>query len=302
MQPLTGLSDEALNFLDREVRTRDRLARNLPDMRAKAKAAAMDEAPRLCRAHAVTMDETILGGVRCLDVRPPSLAVDWPILYGFGGGMVEGSPEEDLPVIAPLSAMTGARVIVPDYRLAPEHPWPASLHDGFAVYREIAGQPFATLGESAGGNLSLAWMLKAKAEGLRLPGAAALLSPWCDLSNAGDSLTFNEGRDPTLARHNSNLAAGYYAGANKVDQPLISPIHGAFDPSFPPFLITTGTRDLLLSQAVRLSQKLRDSGVTVDLQVWEGLWHVFEWYEDLPEARRSIARIADHLTRGMTGS
>ena len=92
---------------------------------------------------------------------------------------------------------------------------------------------------------------------------------------------------------------GYYAGTNRVEQPLISPIYGAFDSNFPPFLITTGTRDLLLSQAVRLSQRLRDSGVAVDLQVWEGLWHVFEWYEGLPEARQSIARIADHLTRGM---
>ncbi|MDM7931525.1 alpha/beta hydrolase [Tabrizicola sp.] len=269
-------------------------------MRAKAKAFAMAEAPRICRAYGTTIDETILGGVRCLDVSPPDLRVDWPILYGFGGGMVEGSPVEDLPIIAPLSALTGARVIVPDYRLAPEHPWPAALDDGFAVYREIADQPFATVGESAGGNLSLAWMLKAKAEGLRLPDTAALLSPWCDLSNAGDSLTFNEGRDLTLTRRNSHLAAGYYAGANKVDQPLISPIHGSFDTSFPPCLITSGTRDLLLSQAVRLSQRLRDCGATVDLQIWEGLWHVFEWYEDLPEARESIRRVADHLTRGMT--
>jgi len=299
MQPPFGLSDEALNFLDKEVGSRDRSARNLPGMRAKAKAVATAEAQRICQAHGVTIDETVLGGVRCLEVRPLNLAVEWPILYAFGGGMVEGSPEEDLPVIAPLSALTGARVIVPDYRLAPEHPWPAALDDGFAVYREMADRPFAIMGESAGGNLSLAWMLKAKACGLRLPEAAVLLSPWCDLSNAGDSLTFNEGRDPTLSARNSHLAAGYYAGANEVDQPLISPIHGAFDRSFPPFLITTGTRDLLLSQAVRLSQRLRDCGVTVDLQVWEGLWHVFEWYEDLPEARQSVARIADHLTRGM---
>ena len=299
MQPRTGLSDEAQNFLSKEVMPRDRSARNLPGMRAKAKAVSVADAERICQAHDVTMDETILGGVRCLEVRPAKLAVAWPILYAFGGGMVEGSPEEDLPIIAPLSALTGARVIVPDYRLAPEHPWPAALDDGFAVYREIAVRPFAAFGESAGGNLSLAWMLKAKAEGLRLPGAAALLSPWCDLSNSGDSLAFNDGRDPTLARANSDLAARYYAGVNKVDQPLISPIHGAFDRSFPPFLITTGTRDLLLSQAVRLSHRLRDCGVTVDLQVWEGLWHVFEWYEDLPEARQSICQIASHLTRGM---
>ena len=299
MRPLTYLSKEAMTFLENAVTPSDRTANNLPALRTRSKAAASAEAPRLCETHGVKMEETIIGGVRCLDVRPANVQVEWPILYGFGGGMVEGSPVEDLPIIAPLSAMTGARVIVPDYRLAPEHPWPAALDDGFSVYREIAGLSFATLGESSGGNLSLAWMLRAKAEGLRLPGAAALLSPWCDLSNAGDSLTFNDGRDPTLARRNSHLAAGYYAGANKVDQPLISPIHGAFDPGFPPFLITTGTRDLLLSQSVLLSQRLRDRGVTVDLQVWEGLWHVFEWYEALPEARQSIAQIADHLIRGM---
>lgn len=265
-------------------------------MRAKAKAAAWTGTPRLCQAHGVTMVETALGGVRCLDVRPPDLAVDWPIRYGLGGGMVEGSPEEDLAVNA---ALTGARVVVSDYSLVPEHPRPAARDDGFAVYRQIAGQPFATFGESAGGNLALGWMLQAKTCGLRLPGAAALLSPWCKLSNDGDSLTFNKGRDPTLARANSDLAAGYRAGAHPVDQPLISPIHGAFDPGFPPALITTGTRDLLLSQTVRLSQRLRDCGVTVDLQVWEGLWHVLEWYDALPEARHSLTRIADHKTRSM---
>lgn len=299
MQSITEMSDEAFKFLTREVSKRDRSAQKLPAMRAKAKAFAVSEVPRLCHANGVKLSQEMLGGVRCLVVQPRIQKVNWPILYSFGGGMVEGGPEEDLPLIAPLCALTGARVIVPRYRLAPEHPWPAALDDSFAVYRVIAGSCFATVGESAGGNLSLACMLTAKDEGLHLPCAAAALSPWCDLSNAGDSLSFNEGRDPALTRANSDLAAAYYAGANKVDQPLISPLYGKFDSSFPPFLITTGTRDLLLSQAVRLSRRLLDCGVVVDLQVWEGLWHVFEGYEDLPEARQSIARIADHLTRGM---
>lgn len=267
----------------------------------RAKAMAKAKAPRLCQAHDVTLEETILSGVRCLDVRPTTLRVGWPILYGFGGGMVEGSPIEDLPIIAPISALTGARVIVPDYRLAPEHPWPAAVDDSFAVDRAIADQTFAIVGESAGGNLSLGWMLKAKAEGLRLPGAAALLSPWCDLSNARERLTFNDGRDPILMRRNSDLAASYYSGTKNVDQPLISLINGVFDSGFPPELISTGTCDLLISQAVRLAQRLRDSGTRVDLQVWEGLWHVFEWYEHLPEARQSIRQIADHLTKAMAG-
>lgn len=301
MSPFPHLSDAAVNFLDQGVRARDRSARNLPALRAKAMKLAKAEAPRICQEHGVKMDEVTLGGVRCLDVRPTTLRVGWPILYGFGGGMVEGSPIEDLPIIAPISAQTGARVIVPDYRLAPEHPWPAAVDDGFAVYRAVAEQTFAIVGESAGGNLSLAWMLKAKAEGMRLPGAAALLSPWCDLSNAGESLIFNDGRDPTLTKRNSDIAASCYAGANNMDQPLISPINGMFDSGFPPVLISTGTRDLLLSQAVQLSQRLRDSGASVDLHVWEDLWHVFEWYENLPEAQQSIRQIADHLTRIMAG-
>jgi monoterpene epsilon-lactone hydrolase len=299
--PFSDLSKQALDFLGQEGQPRDRSGHNLAVMRAKAKDVAANAAPRLREAHGITVVETIIGGQHCLDVQPEVLQVDWPILYGFGGGMVEGSPIEDLPIIAPISALTGARVIVPDYRLAPEHPWPAALDDGFTVYQVLADRTFAIVGESAGGNLSLAWMLKAKAEGLRLPGAAALLSPWCDPSNAGDSLTFNDGRDPTLTRRNSDIAAGYYAGTNNMDQPLISPINGMFDSGFPPVLISTGTRDLLLSQAVRLSQRLRDSGVMVDLQVWEGLWHVFEWYEDLPEAQQSIRQIANHLTRAMAG-
>lgn len=203
------------------------------------------------------------------------------------------------PIVAPLCAATGARVIVPDYRLAPEHPWPAAIEDGFAVYRELAARPFAIVGESAGGNLALVLMQRARADGLRLPGAAALLSPWCDLSNSGESLHFNEGRDPSLSAQASWQAARHYAGACPVDDPGISPINGRFDAGFPATLITTGTRDLHLSQSVMLSQVLRDFDVPVDLQVWEGLWHVFEWVDHLPEAQQSIQRIAAHLRSHM---
>ncbi|MEI4196886.1 alpha/beta hydrolase [Roseovarius sp. E0-M6] len=236
-----------------------------------------------------------------MELVPVAPTASWPILYGFGGGFVQGSPVEDLPIAAPLCAATGARVIIPDYRLAPEHPWPAAVDDGFAVYREMARRPFAIVGESAGGNLALALMLRARTAGLSLPLAAALLSPWCDLSNSGDSLSFNDGRDPSLSARSSWQAAQYYVGENAVNDPGISPVNGVFDPGFPPFVITTGTRDLHLSQAVRLSQVLRGDGARVDLQVWDGLWHVFEWYDHLPEARCSIRRIAAHLKSCMAG-
>lgn len=222
-------------------------------------------------------------------------AAQWPILDGFGGGFVQGSPVEDLPIAARLCAAMAARVIIPDYRLAPEHPWPAALDDGFAVYRDLAVQPFAIVGASAGGNWALALMQRARAAGLRLSGIVALMSPRSDLGDAGDSLTFNDGREPSLFVRSSSTAARHYAGGNPLDDPAISPIGGRFDAAFPPFVIISGTCDLRLSEAVRRSQVLVESGVCADFHMWDGLWHVFECYVQLPEAGQSIQRIAVHL-------
>jgi len=277
----------------------DRSAAGLPRLRQEAKARATAEAPRILCETRVTLRETVICDVPCLELIPAGRAAEWPILYGFGGGFVQGSPIEDLPIAAHLCAATGARVIIPDYRLAPEHPWPAPVDDAFAVYRDLARRPLAIVGESAGGNLALVLMQRARAAGLRLPGAAALMSPWCDLGNTGDSLRFNDGRDPSLSAQSSRMAVLHYVGDQPLDNPDISPIYGPFDIGFPPFVITTGTRDLHLSQAVRLSQVLRESGVRADLHVWEGLWHVFEWYDQLPEAKQSIQRVGAHLISNM---
>lgn len=279
----------------------DRSAAGLYGLRRAAKARALADAARILHETKVTSREIKIGDVPCLELVPVDPSMAWPILYAFGGGFVQGSPVEDLPIAAPLCAATGAHVVIPDYRLAPEHPWPAAVDDGFAVYRAMARRPLAIAGESAGGNLALALMQRARASGVRLPGAVALMSPWCDLGNVGDSLTINDGRDPSLSVQSSRMAVRHYAGAHPLDDPDISPIHGAFDATFPPFVITTGTRDLHLSQAVRLSQVLADNGVRADLQVWEGMWHVFEWYDQLPEARQSIQRIAGHLKSSMNG-
>lgn len=301
MRPRSFPSDEARRVLagPRPV-IPDRTASGLPELRRACKANARADAARILHATGVTSRSITIGNVPCLELVPAGEALAWSILYGFGGGFVQGSPVEDLPIAAPLCAATGARTIIPDYRLAPEHPWPAAVDDGFAVYRELARHPFAIVGESAGGNLALALMQRAKATGVRLPGAAALMSPWCDLGNAGDSVTFNDGRDPSLAVQSSWTAARHYAGENSLADPGISPIHGAFDAGFPPIIVTTGTRDLHLSQAVRLSRVLTDCGVRAQLQVWEGLWHVFEWYDHLPEAKDSIRQIAAHLKSNMT--
>jgi len=203
----------------------DRSRENLPSIRKHTLARYIPSVKRVLSRTRVTVQATEIAGKPCLEVLPPSSVprVDWPTLYGFGGGFVLGSPYEDLCVAAPIAAKTGSRVVIPDYRLAPEHPWPAAIDDGFALYQALAVNPFALVGESAGGNVALALMLRAQTLGLRLPSALALLSPWCDLSNSGDSLTANQGRDPTLAFENLEACAAHYARENDTSNPDISP-------------------------------------------------------------------------------
>ena len=292
------LSSEAQRILNQQQSALSgRSDTNLAELRAATKAHITPAVERVLKYTKVTTREIAINGVPCMEVNPPEVTAPWPILYGFGGGFIQGSPFEDLTIAAPLCAMTGTVLIIPNYRLAPEYPWPAAIDDGFSGYQALCDRPFAIVGESAGGNLMLALMLRAKKAGLNLPKAAALLSAWCDLDTSSDSQRFNDGRDPSLATQDSKIASNFYAGHNDITNPDISPINGSYDSDFPPCLITTGTRDLLLSLSIRLARVLRESGVDVDLQVWEGLWHVFEWDDRIPEANQSLSNIAVFLSR-----
>jgi monoterpene epsilon-lactone hydrolase len=138
--------------------------------------------------------------------------------------------------------------------------------------------------------------LRAYHENVDLPAALALLSPWCDLTNQGDSLETNDGRDPTLTRAWLNEAAKLYASAADLSQPTLSPIFASYPSEFPPVMITTGTRDLLMSQSVRLDRRLRDASVGCTIRIWDNLWHVFEYYDELPESETSLEEIAQFLS------
>ena len=295
------LSPEAQHILNQQQSgLSDRSDTNLAELRAATKAYITPAVERVLKNTKVTTRDVTINGVPCMEVNPPELTAPWPILYGFGGGFIQGSPFEDLTIAAPLCAMTGTVLVIPSYRLAPEHPWPAAIDDGFSVYQALCDKPFAIVGESAGGNLMLALMLRAKKAGLNLPKAVALMSAWCDLDTSSDSQSFNDGRDPSLATQDSKIASNFYAGHNDITNPDISPINGSYDSDFPPCLITTGTRDLLLSLSIRLARVLRESGVDVDLQVWEGLWHVFEWDDRIPEANQSLSNIAVFLSKHLS--
>ncbi len=249
------------------------------------------------KRHAVKINEIEIDGVSAMEILPPDHNSDRLILYLFGGGFMVGSPFEDLPISASLAAKTGARVIAPTYPLAPEHPFPAALDAAFKVATALtkSNPAFALAGESAGATLSLALVNRLRARALAAPLAVALMSPASDLGDMGTSVFTNAGNDPTLdPAHLPDVTEAYAPGLDMTN-PEISPIYGRFDATTPPVFITSGTSDLLLSSCVKLARVLREAGAPVEFRLWEGMWHVFEFYAELPEADASLSEIATFL-------
>ncbi|MEO0771541.1 MAG: alpha/beta hydrolase [Pseudomonadota bacterium] len=269
---------------EREVATRD----NIDRLREETRAAYLPRVERALDRTGVHVEEVVIGGQPCLDIRPPSTATGAEtgiVLYCYGGGYITGSAREDLIVSAVLAAESGARFVAVQYPLAPEHPWPAAPDCAWTVYEALSAEgPVALAGESAGGNLALTIMQRADAG---VP-AVLLLSPWCDLTGAGDSIAANDTRDPSLGQAQLHAAAALYAGDADMGDPRVSPVYGTFSADGPPVMITTGTRDILLSQCTELARRMRAAGQEVRLDVYDGLWHVFEFYDDLPEAAASL--------------
>lgn len=235
-------------------------------------------------------------GIPCRQLTPRGWQADTGdcILYAYGGGYVSGSTYEDQVLTTMLASDCGARVVMVEYRLSPEYPYPLPQQDMRQVYlallRDYGAGRLVVSGESAGGNQALSLLQYARDSGLDLPRCAVLFSPWCDLGNQGDSHRFNDARDPTLNNAWVDIAAAWHAGGTALDDPGLSPLYGDLR-KLPPCIITTGSRDLLLSQCLRLARGLHAAGVECDLRVWEGMWHVFEFYP-IPEARLSIAEVA----------
>jgi len=269
---------------------------NLPQIRKDGYAYYAERAERAITRWNVRHQQIEMAGITCLEVLPQCAEPSMTVLYCFGGGFISGSAYEDMTLTAPLAALMNARVIAPEYRLAPEHPYPAAIDDCYMVYQQLASTgPFVLVGESAGGNLALVLMLRAKRDGLNMPMRVSLMSPSTSRKMEGDSNFANDGRDPTIGKKYGDQIGKLYAPDQSLSNPEVSPMYGEYDPSFPPIMITTGTRDFLLSQSVQMSRTLKHAGIDVDLQVWDGMWHVFECYDELPEAEESLRIQAEFL-------
>lgn len=209
------------------------------------------------------------------------------ILYLHGGSWMSGSPAGYRPLAARISRETGCVVFVPDYRLAPEHPFPAGLEDCIAAWQWLSrrgpktassAETLVIIGDSAGGNLALAAALKLKADGERLPDAVVALSPAADLTWQSPSLATRAGDDPILRPDRLHLVSeAYVQGAERMDHPYVSPIFGDFD-GLARVLIQVGDREVLLDDAKRVAERMKEQAVAVELQVYEGMPHVFQLF------------------------
>jgi acetyl esterase/lipase len=223
------------------------------------------------------------------------------LVYLHGGGYFACSAETHRPITS-YFAMHGFRVFAPNYRLAPENPFPAAVDDAVAVYRGLLSeghspQCLVVAGESAGGGLSLSLMLVLRAAGMSLPAAVALLSPWTDLAATGESIRTNARRCAMFNGPDIGPSARYYLGNADPRNPLASPLYGDLS-DLPPLLIHVGADECLRDDSTRLAEKARAAGVTVESKVWPVVPHAWQLAPHLiPEARQSLHESAEFLHR-----
>lgn len=244
----------------------------------------------------ITREDISADGVPCIWLSPPNGAADRVLLYLHGGGFVMGQTPLHLHMGAWLARKMAQRVLMVDYRLAPQHPFPAALDDCATAWRWLLrqGVPAGNIvvaGDSAGGNLTLTLLMKLRDEGDPLPAAAACLSPAADLSQVNDQ---REYRDPLLSPRAMKRYSAACVGSHDPRDPLISPAFGQFH-DLPPLLIHAGEDEILREDAVQVEALARAAGVDVRLEIYPRMWHVWQIYLQLPQATQSLTDIAQFL-------
>ncbi|MDH6624769.1 monoterpene epsilon-lactone hydrolase [Streptomyces sp. LBL] len=246
---------------------------------------------------------TTLGDRPALRVEPGEGLRAGTILYFHGGGWVYGSPESVLSLTGHLVAKTGFGAYSVDYRLAPEHPFPAAIDDALSAYRALLdrGQDPSTIalaGDSAGGGLTVTTCLAARDAGLPLPAAVVTFSPGLDATRTGESMDTKEGIDPILTRKSVEHTGAMYLAKQDPHQPMLSPAVLADLTGFPPMLIQVGTNEILLNDSTRLAARARAAGVDVILDITADVPHVFQSFAGvLDEADQALDRAALFLTQ-----
>ena len=277
---------------------------------AQMDAQALSVAPALQAMFPHTSELRQIAGVTVREITPLTLdptKAGKLLVHFHGGGYVLNGGEASTGEAVLGAHYSGMKVISVDYRMPPDHPFPAAVDDAVTVWRALrADRPAAAIGAfgtSAGGGLTLALALKLKEMGEYLPGALALGTPWADLTGASDSYQVNAHVDGIFSNFDGfgSAMAALYAGAAGVNHPLVSPVFGEFS-GFPPTVFVTGTRDILLSDTVRVYRAMRSAGVTARLEVHEAMSHAEYIYAfDAPESAVAFQDIAQFFDEHLVG-
>jgi monoterpene epsilon-lactone hydrolase len=240
------------------------------------------------------------GGVPAEWVTAPGCDPARAVLYLHGGGYVIGSINTHRRLAYDISAASGARVLVIEYRLAPEHPFPAAIEDAAKAWRWLLQQGFAAsrlaiAGDSAGGGLTLATLVNLRDQKLGLPACAVAISPWVDLEGVGTSITGRAAQDPMVQKDGLLWMAGLYLNGKDAKTPLAAPLHADLK-GLPPILVQVGTAETLLDDATRIAEKLHAAGVDVRLAIWPNMLHVFPLFAPiLSEGRDGCLEIGSFI-------
>ncbi len=285
------------HLLDAIIRVQvKRKMKKQPDL---AQVRAMMNSGKLPAPKDVDYRADTVGGIAGEWVTQAGLPEAAPVLlYLHGGGYLACSPKTHRPITGAF-AKAGLRVWVPDYRLAPEHPFPAAVEDAEAAWHGLIARGYAAAnigvaGDSAGGGLALALMLALRDGKQALPAAAVLFSPWTDLAATGESMKTNAKRDAMFHAPGTAEGSAYYLGAADARTPLASPLYADLH-GLPPLLIHAGDREILRDDSTRLTKKARAAGVSVEERIWPVVPHVWQLASFVPEARESLKRAAEFL-------
>ena len=272
----------------------------------KEMGAKMAEAKDINAMRAIMIEAQAPAGVTCTPVEAGGVSAEWSvadgadqdkvILYVHGGGYVMGSAGSHRDMTGRLSQAAGARVLSLNYRLAPEHPFPAPVDDSVAAYRWLLGQGIqasniAIAGDSAGGGLALAALIAIRDAGEPVPAAGIGISPWVDMEGTGESMTTRAAVDPVVQKEGLLGMAKLYLGDADSKNPLAAPLHANLA-GLPPLLIQVGDSETLLDDAIRITERARKADVDVTLKIWDEMPHVWHLFAPiLPEGRQAIEEI-----------
>ena len=253
-------------------------------------------------ARQVKCEPVSAGGVKAEWITAPNAAADRAILYLHGGGYIMGSINTHRELIARLSKAAQARILALDYRLAPEHPFPAPVEDAMAAYRWMLAEGLkpsriAVAGDSAGGGLTVAALVAFRDAGLPMPAAGIPISPWVDLEAIGESMKTRSSQDPIVKPEMIREIARVYLAGQNPRSPLAAPLYADLH-GLPPLLIHVGDAEALLDDSKRLAERAKAAGVDVTLEVWPEMphvWHLFAHF--LPEGQQAIDRAGEFVRK-----